>query len=189
MTHLLENSWGGQWWAKKRDVIPGSDGDLQAKREQSLARPATRQPPTLARHCQSHEMFGQAQPEHQQARAPPPPPQSCSHLVEGVAGARVLRLHHHIGVQEVGGNHVGDEGRVLVLEDDGHNVVADVPLPLQLGGGGGQEGHHDGEVAGAAAPPRVEGAKANQWLCRQDLLPPATAPRSPPALQRWSITT
>lgn len=35
-------------------------------------------------------------------------------------------------MQEVGLDHVGDEGRVLLLEHDGHDVVAYVSLPLQL---------------------------------------------------------
>lgn len=59
------------------------------------------------------------------------------YLVEGALGAPLLQLHHHKGVKEVGGDHVGDERRVLVLEDDGHDVVADVTLPLQLRGHGG----------------------------------------------------
>ena len=47
-------------------------------------------------------------------------------------GVGVDGLYHHVTVQEVGSNDVGHEGRVLLLEDDGHNVVADVPLLLQL---------------------------------------------------------
>lgn len=39
-------------------------------------------------------------------------------------------------MQEVGGDHVRDERRVLFLEDNRHDVVANVPLPLELGGKG-----------------------------------------------------
>lgn len=53
-------------------------------------------------------------------------------LVDDVVRARVLHLHHHVRVQEVGLDHVWHKGRVLLLEHDGHNVVAYVPLPLQL---------------------------------------------------------
>lgn len=48
----------------------------------------------------------------------------------------VLHLHHNVGVQEIGGNHVWDERRVLFLKDNCHNVIANVSLPLQLGGKG-----------------------------------------------------
>ena len=57
---------------------------------------------------------------------------SLSFPVSGVVGAGVDGLDEDEGVEEVGGDHVGGEGRVGVLEDDGHDVVADVPLPLQL---------------------------------------------------------
>ena len=57
---------------------------------------------------------------------------SISIPVSGVLRAGVDGLHDDEGVQEVGGDHVGGEGRVGVLEDDGHDVVANVPLPLQL---------------------------------------------------------
>ena len=52
--------------------------------------------------------------------------------VSGVVGAGVDGLDEDEGVEEVGGDHVGGERRVGVLEDDGHDVVADVPLPLDL---------------------------------------------------------
>lgn len=35
-------------------------------------------------------------------------------------------------MEEVRSDHVGGEGGVALLEDDGHDVVADVPLALQL---------------------------------------------------------
>lgn len=41
-------------------------------------------------------------------------------------------LHDDEGVQEMGRYHVGGERRVFLLENDRHDVVADVPLPLQL---------------------------------------------------------
>ena len=41
-------------------------------------------------------------------------------------------LYNHVAVQEVGGDDVGHEGRVLFLEHNGHDVVADVSLLLQL---------------------------------------------------------
>lgn len=54
-------------------------------------------------------------------------------LVGHVVRACILHLHHHVRVQEVGLDHVGDKGRVLLLEHDGNDVVAYVSLPLQLG--------------------------------------------------------
>lgn len=58
-----------------------------------------------------------------------------THLVEGPVGAPALGLHHHVGVQEVGRNHVRHKRRVLILEDHSHDVVANVSLPLQLNTG------------------------------------------------------
>lgn len=60
---------------------------------------------------------------------------AITHLVEGAVGPPTLGLHHHIGVQEVGRDHVRHKGRVLVLEDHGDDVIPDVPLPLQLSTG------------------------------------------------------
>lgn len=59
---------------------------------------------------------------------------SCekTNLVGDVVRARVLHLHHHVGVQEVGLDHVGHKGSVRLLEHDGDDVVAYVSLPLQL---------------------------------------------------------
>ena len=54
------------------------------------------------------------------------------YLVQHVVRAGVVHLHNHVGVQEVGGDHVGHEGCALVLEHHGDDVVPDVPLPLQL---------------------------------------------------------
>lgn len=59
------------------------------------------------------------------------------HLVERAIGATPLGLHHYIGVQEVGCNHVGHEGCILILEDHSHDVIPNVPLPLQLSTGPG----------------------------------------------------
>lgn len=58
-----------------------------------------------------------------------------THLVEGAIGPPTLGLHHHIGMQEVGRNHVRYKGRVLILEDHSDDVVPDVPLSLQLSTG------------------------------------------------------
>lgn len=58
-----------------------------------------------------------------------------TYLVEGAIGATPLCLHHHIGMQKVGRNHVWHEGRVFVLEDHSDDVVPDMPLPLQLSTG------------------------------------------------------
>lgn len=55
-----------------------------------------------------------------------------TNLVGDIVCTRVLHLNHHICVQEVGLDHVWYKGRVLLLEHDGYNVVAYVPLPLQL---------------------------------------------------------
>lgn len=56
-----------------------------------------------------------------------------TNLVGDVVRARVLHLHHHVRVKEVGLDHVGHEGSVGLLEHDGDDVVAYVSLPLQLG--------------------------------------------------------
>lgn len=58
-----------------------------------------------------------------------------TYLVEGAIGAAPLCLHHHVGVQKVGCNHVRHEGCVLILEDHGDDVVSNMPLPLQLSTG------------------------------------------------------
>lgn len=55
-----------------------------------------------------------------------------TNLVGNVVCACILHLHHHISMQEVGLDHVWYKGCVLLLEHDGYNVVAYVPLPLQL---------------------------------------------------------
>lgn len=54
------------------------------------------------------------------------------YLVGGGLRARLLRLHHDEGVEEVGGDHVGDERRGLFLKNQRHDVISDVPFPLQL---------------------------------------------------------
>lgn len=58
-----------------------------------------------------------------------------THLVEWAVRPPALGLYHHIGMQEVGCNHVRHKGCVLVLEDYSDNVVPDVPLSLQLSTG------------------------------------------------------
>lgn len=55
-----------------------------------------------------------------------------TNLVGHIVPTRILHLHHHIRMQEVGLDHVWHKGRVLLLEYDGYDVVAYVPLPLQL---------------------------------------------------------
>lgn len=55
-----------------------------------------------------------------------------TNLVGDIVRTCVLHLHHHIRVQEVGLDHIWYERRILLLENDGHDVVAYVPLPLQL---------------------------------------------------------
>ncbi len=57
-----------------------------------------------------------------------------TNLVGDIVCTGVLHLHHHVRMQEVGLDHVWHKGRVLLLEHDGYNVVAYVPLPLQLVG-------------------------------------------------------
>lgn len=58
-----------------------------------------------------------------------------TYLVEGTIRAAPLCLHHHVGVQKVGCNHVRHKGCVLILEDHGDDVVSNMPLPLQLSTG------------------------------------------------------
>lgn len=58
-----------------------------------------------------------------------------THLVEGAVGPPALSLHHHVGMQEVGCDHVGHKGCVLILEDHSDDVIPDVSLPLQLSTG------------------------------------------------------
>lgn len=41
-------------------------------------------------------------------------------------------MDHNVGVEKVGGDHVGDEGSVFLLEYNAHDVVPYVPLSLQL---------------------------------------------------------
>lgn len=55
-----------------------------------------------------------------------------TNLVENVVRARILHLHHHVCMQEVGLDHVWYKGGVFLLKHDGHNIVAYVPFPLQL---------------------------------------------------------
>lgn len=55
-----------------------------------------------------------------------------THLVGDIVCAGVLHLHHHVGVQEVGLDHVRNERCVFLLEHDGDDVIAYVSFPLQL---------------------------------------------------------
>ena len=57
-----------------------------------------------------------------------------TNLVGDTVCACIFHLHHHICMQEVGLDHIWYKGCVFLLEHDGYNVVAFVPLPLQLGG-------------------------------------------------------
>ena len=57
-----------------------------------------------------------------------------TNLVCDIVRTRVLHLHHHVPMQEVGLDHVWNKGRVLLLEHDGYDIIAYVPLPLQLDG-------------------------------------------------------
>lgn len=57
-----------------------------------------------------------------------------TNLVGDIVRTCIFHLHHHIRMQEVGLDHVWYKGRVLLLKHDGYNVVAYVPLPLQLDG-------------------------------------------------------
>ena len=41
-------------------------------------------------------------------------------------------LYDDVGVEEMRGNHVGHKWSVLLLKDDGNDVVSDVTLSLQL---------------------------------------------------------
>lgn len=100
------------------------------------------------------------------------------YLVEGALSAPLLQLHHHEGVEEVGGDHVGDKRCVLVLEDDGHDVVADVTLPLQLWGQVGCRGTRGdiGGRGGHSRTPGTEGAhtrsiKRNERPCAPQMHP------------------
>lgn len=63
---------------------------------------------------------------------------SRGHLVEGGVRAGADRLDDDVGVQEVGRDHVRNKGSVFLLEYDGHDIVPDVPLSLQL--------HHNKET-------------------------------------------
>lgn len=49
----------------------------------------------------------------------------------GVRRRRNL-LHDDKSVQKVRGDHIGRERRVILLEDHRHDVIADVPLALEL---------------------------------------------------------
>lgn len=52
------------------------------------------------------------------------------HLVEDIAGTWVDHLHHNISMEEVGGDHVGNEGSVFLLEYDGNDIIPYVSLSL-----------------------------------------------------------
>lgn len=54
------------------------------------------------------------------------------YLVGSVVRARLLHLHQDEGVQEVGGDHVGDERCGLFLEHHRHDVISYVAFPLEL---------------------------------------------------------
>lgn len=58
----------------------------------------------------------------------------AAYPVENIVRAGVDHLDHDVGVEEVGGDHVRHERSVLILENNGHDVVPYVPLSLQLQG-------------------------------------------------------
>lgn len=66
--------------------------------------------------------------------------------IPGVGRAGINGLDDDEGVQKVAGYHVGTEGRRLLLEDDGDDVVADVTLALQLLRVARAVGQHRGHV-------------------------------------------
>lgn len=110
---LLED--GGVWqsWTEERNVIPRRDRHLKSHRHATaqfkLGGIVKKKKRNLFNSCEK------------------------TNLVGDVVRARVLHLHHHVGVQEVGLDHVGHKGSVLLLEHNGDDVVAYVSLPLQLG--------------------------------------------------------
>lgn len=59
-------------------------------------------------------------------------PDLKTNLVCDVVCACILHLHHNICMQEVGLYHVWNKWGVFLLEHDGYDVVAYVPLPLEL---------------------------------------------------------
>src|SRR5262249_31149305 len=52
--------------------------------------------------------------------------------ISGLARSGVDRLDDDEGVKEIAGDHIGHEGRILILEHNGHDIVADVPFSLNL---------------------------------------------------------
>lgn len=109
---LLEDGRVRQSWPEERNVIPRRDRHLKSH-------PHSNSSIQAGRCCKNKGLYSN----------------SCkkTNLVGDVVRARVLHLHHHVGVQEVGLDHVGHKGSVLLLEHDGDDVVAYVSLPLQLG--------------------------------------------------------
>lgn len=81
--------------------------------------------------------------------------QSLHYLVAGDVTDGVLHLHHHEGVEEVGGDHVRDEGRGLLLEHHRHDVVSYVTFPLEL-----EENMSDSSDHTVPTPP-----PAPWWYC------------------------
>ena len=75
-----------------------------------------------------HRGAGQAGAEVRDVR----PGRDGDFVAGGLARAAAQGLHHDVGVQEVGGDDVGGEGRVLLLEHQGHDIVPNVSLSLEL---------------------------------------------------------
>lgn len=105
----------GRIWksrSKERDVIPGCHRHLQEWAQ--VIQPQTKRPFRMI-HCifRMVSVFP-------------------TYLVGDVIRTGIIRLHHHVRMQEVGLNHVWNKRRVLLLKHDGYNVVAYVSLPLQL---------------------------------------------------------
>jgi len=109
------------------------------------------------------------QPSARDANAKPGTRCDSPHPVRRAVCLGAFHLHHDVGVQEVGGDHVWDKWRVLFLEDDCHDVIANVPLPLELSGKGNIWSAKPGSSAPAGArvsagchAPRPRGAAASQ---------------------------
>lgn len=54
------------------------------------------------------------------------------YLVENIVWTWVDHLDHNVGMEEVGGDHIWHKGSIFFLEYNRHNVVAYMPLFLQL---------------------------------------------------------
>jgi len=55
-----------------------------------------------------------------------------TNLVCGVICSRVFHLNQNVGMEEIGSNHVRHKRCALLLKNCSHNVIPNVPLPLEL---------------------------------------------------------